>query len=259
MKASFIIGFHTARIDNVLQTLRFLTQESLVNECELLTICQNSLDQLKTSEILQFDEFSLKFKQARHFDLNLPCMKLSKVTNFGVEKSGCDKLIILESDRILPVGYFQSVITQLEQGMQITTAKMFRLTHPADDFMIDTKQFDYVEELRSPDNHLGQRNMWSGNTAIMKTDFYKAGKMDENYLGYGWADSDMTYATEAAGIKSVYRTEIELHLWHEPATYGQGDQKKMFIDNGLRFCRKWNKPIPEWLRADMVQYREELL
>ena len=263
MKVSFIIGFHTARTDNLLQTLHFLEKwhSEVISECELVTVCQDKAEKETYSQIHELAE---SFKTFNHFDLDLPCMQLPYVTNFGIEKTKSEKLIILESDRILPEGYFSDVIDQLEEGIQITTKNMKKLQSEVANCEIgpedlqhgyNKEDFDFKWEHRSETNEIGMRNMWSGNTAIMKSDFYKAGRMDEEYEGYGWADSDMTYAMEAVGVQSVYRDEIELHLWHPPATYGEGDQKQMFIDNGLRFCTKWHKDLPEWFKQEIRDHR----
>ena len=248
MSASFIIGFHTARRENLLQTLRFLDRWHFctIQECELITVCQDKLN---------FDIPSHMWMRHKHFDLDLTEMSLPIVTNFGVEQAEFEKLVILESDRILPAGYFSEILEQLECGVQITTLKMKKLKQECTDELICSGEFDFFDEFRSPENEFGRRNMWSGNTALMKSDFVKAGKMDESYIGYGWADSDMCLTMEKAGVKSVYREEIELHLWHPPLTYGTKDQKKLFINNGLRLCQKWNKPLPQILRQEMAQHR----
>lgn len=250
MLASFIIGFHTKRLDNLQQTLRFLEKDHLetISQCELILVCQDHME-----------SFSSKFKKHQHVNLNLPHMQLPFVTNLGVSYSECSKLIILESDRILPANYFASVIDQLKEGIQITTKNMLKLTKPATDENITSNVFESKEEHRSKSNQIGMRNVWSGNTALMREDFEKAGKMDLNYHGYGWADSDMTWAMESIGVQSIFRDELELHLWHEPMTYGSGDQKKMFIDNGLRFCKKWNQPLPTWFRQEIATHRKFLI
>lgn len=250
MRASFIIGFHSARLDNLQQTLRFLDHDhnDFIRECQLVLICQDGCNPIFN-----------KFEKYDHFNMKLDCMHLPHLTNMGVEAAICDKLIILESDRILPAEYFASVIDQLEEGKQITTKNMLKLSQKTTDEEIIKDKFDYTEEHRTDTEQLGMRNMWSGNTAIMRQDFIKAGMMDEHYKGYGWADCDMTLAVKTAGIKSVFRPEIELHLWHPFMTYGDGDQKQMYIDNGLYFCKKWKKPLPNFLRKEIAEHRKVLL
>lgn len=246
MEASFVIAFASPRLDNLLQTLRFLVlnHAETIKNCELVSICQDSCD----LEVYGF-------KRHQQHNLNVECMQLPHLTNFGVAQCTSDKIIVLESDRILPNGYFAQVIEQLAPGVQITARNVLKLDKPYTDEEIISGSFQFKSEPRTETNEIGTRNMWSGNTAFMKPDFEKAGKMDEEYKGYGWADNDMTATMEKAGVKSIFRTETELHLWHPGATYGKGDQEKMFIDNGTRFCKKWNKPIPLWLRERMAEHK----
>lgn len=252
MRASFVIGFHTARRANLIQTLTFLRNwhPDLIQNCELVTVCQDSIS---------FELPVETWGRHAHFDLKLSEMSLPTVTNFGIDKTTSDKIIVLESDRILHPGYFEAVVSQLHDGIQITTSKMQKLTRECSDDEILGCTCPFNWEYRSPENEMCVRNMWSGNTAFMKSDYYKSGRMDESYIGYGWADSDMTLTMESHGVKSIYRDEIEIHLWHEPMTYGTADQKKLFIDNGIRFCRKWDKPYPQLLREEMVNYRGNTL
>lgn len=251
MKASFIIAFASPRLDNLRQTLRFLQRyhATIIGHCELITVCQDICDL----------EPVVGFGEHRHYNLEVECMQLPRLTNFGVDHCNGKKVIVLESDRILPPGYFAEIVGELRNGVQITTAMTWKLSRPYSDEEITNHQFEYNEDARTEANEIGKRNMWSGNTAFMKADFENAGKMDEGYRGYGWADSDMTNTMVMAGIKSVFRPEIELHLWHPGFTYGQGDQEKMFVDNGVRYCRKWNVPIPEFLRAGIAKYNRVIL
>jgi hypothetical protein len=196
----------------------------------------------------------------QHFNLNLENMHLPFVTNFGVEKANSDKLIILESDRILKLGYFAHVINQLEEGIQITNKRMSRPKEALSDQTLCRNIFDHDEEYRDEKAEPGKRNMWSGNTAVMKSDYERVGGMDEFYKGYGWADCDMTLTMEAAGVQSVFLEEFgEIHLWHEAMTYGEGDQKRMYVENGLHFCKKWNCSLPVWFREDVSKYRRSPL
>ena len=250
MNASFIITFASPRLDNLRQTLRYLYRNhaEVIKKCELITVCQDNCEVA-----------SQGFGTHLHYNLETECMQLPRLTNFGVDHAHYQKIIVLESDRILPTGYYAEILQQLKAGIQITPKLVWKLDHPYSDEEIAENKFKYTEDARTANNQIGTRNMWSGNTAFMKTDFETAGKMDENYQGYGWADSDMTNAMTAAGIKSIFRPEIELHLWHPATTYGKGNQKQMFLKNGLRFCDKWNEPLPEWFRQELTQHSKSVL
>lgn len=261
MRASFVIGFHTARIDNLLQTLRFLLADhkDVFTDSYLSLVCQDNCDDLPPQQLEELESLREQSHRSCIINLSLPCMQLPYVTNLGMEDAETEKVFILESDRILPAGYFAAVLDELKPGVQITCRNMKKLAKPATDDEIRAGAFEYADEHRSDTNEIGMRNVWSGNTALCKSDFIKAGRMDESYHGYGWADSDMTSAMEAVGVRSVFRDELELHLWHPPATYGEGDQKQMFIDNGLRYCKKWNKGLPDFLRAEIAKRKKVML
>lgn len=192
--------------------------------------------------------------------MNVECMQLPVLTNFGVDNSDSEKVVVLESDRILPPGYFEEVLEEVKPGISLTTREMDKIIAPATDEDIINDNFETSCDNRSTTNEIGIKNIWSGNTTFMKSDFYRVGKMDESYRGYGWADYDMTFTMEAARILSIYKEGWkELHLWHEGQTYGEGDQKGMYIDNCLRFCRKWRQPVPKYMVEEIVAHRKAKL
>jgi hypothetical protein len=89
-----------------------------------------------------------------------------------------------------------------------------------------------------------------------RDDFFEADLMDEGYIGYGWADSDMTNKMNEIGVKSIFRHETELHLWHPSQTYGKTNQKRLFINNGIRYCRKWGIEYPDWFKEEIENHRK---
>ena len=259
MKISFIIPFHTARFENLLQTLNFLMKDhkNLIEESELITVFQNSI--YFESKTLEFYFNAHKFKNLKHFNMEEEEMILAKMVNCGVRNATSNIVIVLESDRILPAGYFEQVFEQLKPNVSITCRNMKKLKSPATNEQIKNNEFEYNEEHRSEENNIGVRNMWSGNTAFWKQDFLDAEMMDEGYVGYGWADSDMTNKMKEIGVKNIFRDEIELHLWHPPQTYGKSDQKALFIQNGIRYCRKWRIEYPDWFKEEIFKHRKIMI
>lgn len=258
IECSFIICFHTARFDNLLQTLKFLSnyhKDTLIRS-ELVTVCQNSIEFENNNLLTEFKNLTQSFQTHKHFDLEIDEMKLAYMTNFGVSHASSQKICVLESDRILPAGYFEQVFEQLKPKVSITCRKMKKFKAPATDEQITNNEFEYNDEHRSEENNIGVRNMWSGNTAFWKQDFLEAEMMDEGYVGYGWADSDMTNKMNEVGVKNIFRDEIELHLWHPPQTYGKSDQKALFIQNGIRYCRKWGIEYPDWFKEEIAKHRK---
>jgi hypothetical protein len=240
MLASFIIPFHTARLDNLLQTLRFLEKNHLnvIQESELLLMCQNRCGNIETL-----------FKNHKLFNLEMSYMNISKAINIGFQNSHSDNIIILESDRILPRDYFQNVLDQLTEKHVITTKTMYRIRHMVTDENIEKQQFLYDEEFRNLQNLEGTRNLASGNMVMKKSDFIP---YDETYTGYGFMDHDTTNNLIKNGIEPIWRDEIELHLYHERFTYGEGDQKEMFYKNAIYYAKKWKLPIAEIVKKEKL-------
>src|SRR6267154_2338229 len=108
MIASFVICFHTARIDNMLQTLRFLTNDhtEVIGDCYFDGVCQDDLDKLPTEQREELDALCEKFHRSCLTSLNVKEMHLPHLTNHAIENAETDKIVVLESDRILPKGYF---------------------------------------------------------------------------------------------------------------------------------------------------------
>jgi hypothetical protein len=227
-------------MDNLIQTLRFLERDhfNVVNRSHLVLVCQDVSPKIP-NEFAIYD----------HVNKDVDCMQLPYLTNEGMKLARSKKAIILESDRILPAGYFEETIDELELGKQITPLQMIKLEELVNDQTIIDKTYIFHREDRSKVCEIGRRNMWSGNTAVMVEDYWRVGGMDEGYVGYGWADNDMTFTMESNGIESVWKDldSPEIHLWHTPAGYGKIDETTFFIKNGLKFCKKWKKPMPDWL------------
>ena len=252
MLAAFIIPFPVARIDNVLQTVRFLeiNHPEIVKISEIILMCQDRCGKIDT-----------KFPHYQLHNMKCPYMEKCKLVNKGVEcvSPHTENLVFLDSDRVLPPGYFNDVLNNLKEGTAVTTKRLLRLTKPFSDQDILDGKYTYEEENRSIDNKALMRNLFAGNCTMKKKDFLKAGGMDEDYVGYGFEDHDMTNRIVQAGIEPVWRDEVELHLFHERLTYGSGDQRKMFLDNGLRYCRKWNLPIPGKLQHEINEYTKRMI
>lgn len=260
MILSFVIPFHPKRFKNLLQTLRFLIEnhKDIVTKSQVVTVCQSSIEFENTDNKNQFFNLTNWFYEKKHFDMEEEEMILAKMINRGVSSCVSDRVIVLESDRILPRGYFASLINEIKPKISITCKQMKKLKEETDDEKIKNNIFEYDDEFRSEENRIGLRNMWSGNTAFWKNDFFEADMMDEGYVGYGWADSDMSNKMKEIGVKSSFRNEIELHLWHPSQTYGKTNQKRLFLRNGLRFCKKWGAEHPDWFKEELEEHKSIL-
>ena len=250
MKASFIIPFPVERLDNVLQTIRFLdfNHSSLIKESELILMCQNRCGHIDSA-----------FSKTSLHNLELPCMQKSKLVNYAVKRAVSDIIVILDSDRILPKDYFLNVISSLEPKTAVTTKSMKWLTSPVNDDDIKNELFQFIDDKRSMNNKILDRNFFSGNVVMFKQDYLDTKGMDEFYKGYGFEDHDMTNILLKHNIELVWRDEEEIHLNHERLTYGTGNQKKMFLNNGLRYCKKWGIQIPAQLQEELDKFTRSII
>lgn len=250
MLATFIVPFPSARIDNVLQTVRFLERNhpDVCKESEIVFSCQDRCGNIPNI-----------FKKNLLINLETDCMRKSKMMNEAAKRASSDLLVFLDSDRVLPSGYFDRVLKSFQPGTAVSTKNMWRLTEPASDEQIISGEFRYEEENKDLANTMLTRTMFAGNCTVSKTDFFRVGGCDESYHGYGFEDHDMTRTLESNGVKFIWHEDIELHLWHPKLTYGTGDQKKMFIMNGLRYCKKWNLAIPPQLQEELAGYTKRMV
>lgn len=258
MHATFVICFHTARIDNLLQTLRMLVSRDrdVVVDSAVELVCQDDCNLLSEDKLEELERLRETFRRSRVTDLDLEEMHLPYMTNVGVENAS-DRIVVLESDRVLPSGYFAAVLQELRDGVQFSCRTMLNLMGPVPDEFLESGHYSFRSEGRGATP--GVKNVWSGNTVITKRDFCESGRMDEFYKGYGWADSDMMMATAAKGLRTVLRDERELHLWHVKSTYCKGEYRDRFVENGLYFCRKWGQTFPDCLREKLTKGKERIL
>lgn len=251
MLSSFIIRYHTRRLDNLLQTLRFLERwhSPVIKQSEVHLLCHDRCGPIKTG-----------FRKTYNYNMELSEMGMAKQLNFGVEKSNADIIVLLDSDRVLSEGYYERVLDKIQEKQMYSCLRMVRVTRMVADEDIISCQYPSYKEWRSMTNESLSRNIFSGNVTFLKSDFYECGCADEGYVGYGWEDHDMTKRMEKIGVKPVFVEEdLELHLWHEFFTYGTQDQKKLFVKNGVRYCRKWKVPYPPELMQEMQNYSKFII
>jgi predicted glycosyltransferase involved in capsule biosynthesis len=93
----------------------------------------------------------------------------------------------------------------------------------------------------------------------MKEDYVRAGGMDESFVGYGFADNDMTYNVMKMGVRATWMDDKEVHLCHAKETMENrlivGFEKYRHTSqrNLNRFIRKWG------LRQYSEHYRHMIL
>lgn len=227
---SFVYYFHSKRSENLKQSLRMLfKREGCIGE--VILVCND-----RTEE---------NFENCRVYNMDLENYEKPKMCNFGVSKAKGDVVAILDSDRVLPRGYFGEVAERIRKGAMFSCERLLTLNRPYSDEELERDDLDYKLETKSRYWEIRHKNLFSGNTTFMKEDYLSSGGMDENFVGYGFADNDMTYNVMKKGIRPVWMEGDELHLHHERDAM----QGRTMVDfeiykhtsqrNLNRFLRKW--------------------
>ena len=234
---SFVLYFHSSRIENLEQTLRFLYKnEPELHSAEIILICQNQINYIKSL-----------FENTKFFNLNLKTYNKAKMCNFGVSQCSYDIIAILDSARILPLNYFKKNLCIPKQKIA-SCYRLLKLSKFYTDEEIENNQFVFTEDFKSKENELLKKNLFAGNTVMWKKDYQEIGGMDENYCGHGFCDNDITELAISKGLIPIWNEETELHLYHDAFYEYEGQQKTLkeitFISvlNGLKYCKKWKKP-----------------
>lgn len=230
MLISFVYYFHSMRTENLKQTLRFLfKRESSIGE--VILVCNDT-----TKE---------RFEGCTLFNLGLGSYEKPKMCNFGVSKASHDVVALLDSDRILPTGYFKNILERIRPGLMFSCERLLGLDRQYTDEEIESGNFSWQLEMKSRTCEIRMKNLFSGNTTFMKDDYIRSGGMDEQFVGYGFADNDMTLNVLSKGMEAVWEEGYELHLHHEKQTMEDNkivnleQFKKTSQKNLVQYLKKW--------------------
>lgn len=160
-----------------------------------------------------------------------------------------DKVVLLDSDRILPKNYFWDRANELSRGEFVAPIRHFNVYRGYTDVELEAGEIEKFEDFRSTTNECRRKNLFSGNTMFYKEDYLAAGGFDESFVGYGFADTDMTRTIEKAGCTPVFTEDEEVHLYHIKETYHETtlDRRQFKIHsatNALRYAAKWQVTDP---------------
>lgn len=251
MRVSFIIPYHPSRLDNLNQTIYFLEKRepSLLTE-ELVLVSNTTAPSL-----------SSRFANAKSIELKLKNYSRTTMLNRAVKDCTGIIIVLLDSDRILPEDYFTRITNSIQSGEVVTTERLYNLAHPYTNEEIEKGEVARYPDFRVTDNRMRRKNLFAGNTVMYKDDYWKIDGFDEKYIGYGFADTDMTMKAHVH-LKPIYLQEDEHHLWHEKSILWNDKPmpndhfKVLTAINGLRYCKKWKLSPDEGLSQLLKEIRE---
>lgn len=228
---SFVIYFHSCRIDNLRQTLRFLEKrEPKLHGSEIVLICQ---------DVCGF--FESPHFRIRQTNLNLRSYHKPLMCNLGVSQATGNIIVLLDSDRVLPKNYFHDAALTLKRNQIVAPHCLYQLGRPYTDEEIEAGP-EKTPDFRSEVNESRFKNAFAGNTMMWRDEYWG---MDESFIGYGYADSDMTRDATVRGFELLYPEVEELHLWHEKQIEWRGKMlgypafEKVAVVNAVKYAEKW--------------------
>lgn len=227
---SFVIYFHSSRTENLRQMLRFLDSREKCDR-EVVLVCNDICRE--------------KFPGCRLFNMGLSDYKKPLMCNFGVQKSKSDVVALLDSDRIMPHGYFSKQARSIKPREFSSCVRMLRLKRPHSDYEIESNELDCFEETRSKEWDEWSKNLFSGNTVFHKKDYLDSGGMDESFQGYGFADNDMSRNVITKEYDIKWTEDTEIHLFHRAQVMelGKTVESEQFMkrsrSNLCLFLKKW--------------------
>lgn len=178
----------------------------------------------------------------------------------GVSNAAFDKVLYLDSDRLLPTVLLQRMSEAIVDGVFVFTSNHYMLKKVLPPVALQEflKSDDPVDLVRPPflgnvvldrrrelPKHRFGKNVMSGCTGFTKRTYGKAGGVDPWYCGHGaFADTDFHLAAHRAGCKFVDLGLRELHYPHHKLSDSGNPHtrialQRMGLDNFVYYCRKW--------------------
>lgn len=199
----------------------------------------------------------------------------SSMWRAGVDASAHDKVLYLDSDRVLPTDYLARIDAELKDDVVLFCGSLFNFKEYQDpedvialrDVSLDEIRdgwdkykimFDYDPRWLLPIDGPG-KGPCSGNTAFTKATFLKSGGVDPWFEGHGaYADTDFHKQLWEMGVKFVDMDVPEFHLKHpkmgdENEELTMRDIEVLSLNNFIYHCKKWNlgykypRTIASWL------------
>jgi len=220
---SFVIYFHSSRLDNLNQMLRFLKMRENLEGCDFVLVCQDSI---AADLIESVPDIQLINMHSSEYCKSVMC-------NVGVAAAKHDYVALLDSDRIFPMNYFNRCLKIVKtKSCFVSPRFLVQLEAAATDEEILNSFFECKPQFKSTTNELHKENLFSGSTVFRKLDYQYLGGMPV-YIGRSPADAAMT--DKIPKHKVVFTNDIELHLFHERALSGPD-----IVFNGLKYLNESN-------------------
>lgn len=234
-------------------TISCLQKMDLFEQCQKTLIVDGKIDRIPLGwDHIQVPRIENKFCWGRMWDA-------------GVYTSKYEKVLYLDSDRLLPPSYLSLVNQNLKDDVFIYTSKHFIMAKDLplqlcekmlleigesgallEKEFIGTVRFDprYGKPFHGPG-----KNVMSGSTAFTKKTYKRLGGVDHWYCGHGaFADTDFHLQASQMNCQFIDLEVNELHFPHEKLddearTLDNTTLWRLSLDNFIYYCLKWKLPM----------------
>ena len=242
--------YSTDRLDALKYTVSCLEDMYLYDKCQKTLIVDGKIDLIPPDwEVIQVPRVNNKFCWAKMWDA-------------GVLSAKYEKILYLDSDRLLPKIFLEIIENILEDDLFLFTSKHFMMNTliSIEDCKNVLEYFDKNKnkysleglryEIRNENPYHGpEKNVMSGSTAFTKKTYLRLGGVDHWYCGHGaFADNDFHMQAACGDCSFIDLNIPEIHYLHEKIDdksnpIKQKDLWLMGLDNFIYYCDKWNLPF----------------
>lgn len=173
--------------------------------------------------------------------LDVDCIPSPELVESFIQQLDASGRCLLGEVRYLP-GKLPEQTTKTTRGFD--DLKDCALLHPARPALPSTGWIDEPNP----------RALWGLSFALSKNQYYEAGGMDENYVGYGGEETDFAEHLAACGVRLGWCSNaLSLHQYH--AVYSPPlDRFDDIIANATRFYAKWGSWCMEYWLSYFVSF-----
>ena len=247
---SIFVMYSNDRQDAFLYMLEILKKMPLFEESQKILIVDGTLERYYPGwSFVEVPRIDGEFCWGRMWDA-------------GVLNAKHDKIVYLDSDRLLPRKFLKLVSDNIQDNTFVFTSQHF-IMHKVMDIDECVKLLEADDYFTNPNFgtclfydprfqdpvHGPAKYVMSGSTGFTKHTYLSLGGVDQWYCGHGaYADSDFHYQALLAGCKFVDLGLIELHYQHEKRdasnkALSAQDLRMLSLDNFIYYLSKWNLPV----------------
>lgn len=247
---SIFIMYSSDRRTYLEKQIEHMRNMSLYDECQKILVLDGELN-------IDFEELEV-VSLNRGYDF-----VWSEAWDAGVNHCKNEKILYLDSDRLLPLDYLEKIEPLIQHDHFVYTSNLFTLCLWPGKGIVDNLLQMTPEQVREELKDLKEgmiiddprfkrplprhgKNPMSGNTAFTKTTFRQSGGIDSWYVGHGaFADSDYFMQMYKLGAEFVDVDDaVELHFGHtkknkEGKNLTGRELGLLSLDNFIYYCKKW--------------------